>query len=175
VSGINASGQLVCTADVGGSAGGDLTDVLQGTGISVSNSAGPQPTVSLDLTYADARYLIRDEASSVSSSMIVNGAVGSADLATNAVTTSAITAGSVTNAKLSLTISEYSATATSSTEVCSGIVNYKFCALSQVSWVNQTSTATNQWCRVAFDGGGQFRVCARAETGRGVTCSMSCF
>jgi hypothetical protein len=37
-----------CDADVGGAGSGDVTDVLAGTGISVTNGAGPAPTVAID-------------------------------------------------------------------------------------------------------------------------------
>ena len=39
----------VSGAGGGGGGGGDITDVLGGDGISVANSAGPQPTVSVDI------------------------------------------------------------------------------------------------------------------------------
>jgi hypothetical protein len=39
---------------------GDVTDVFQGTGITVSNQGGPQPTVSLNTSYTDDRYLKRE-------------------------------------------------------------------------------------------------------------------
>ncbi|MDD4607139.1 MAG: hypothetical protein PHS07_02255 [Patescibacteria group bacterium] len=35
---------------------GDITDVLAGTGITVTNSGGPQPTVSLNASYTDGLY-----------------------------------------------------------------------------------------------------------------------
>ncbi len=47
--GVNTDGSLKCRADVDTNAGGDITAVLAGTGISVSNGASGAATVSLNL------------------------------------------------------------------------------------------------------------------------------
>jgi hypothetical protein len=47
-----------CAADDNTGTGGDLTDVLAGPGINVTNGAGPAPTVSLNTTFTDGRYLM---------------------------------------------------------------------------------------------------------------------
>jgi hypothetical protein len=68
---INADGTVVCEADDTG------TVYTAGTGISVSGG-----TIALDTTYADGRYVNVGEANSVTSAMIVDGSVGSADVNT---------------------------------------------------------------------------------------------
>ena len=50
---IAEDGTVTCEATAGG--GGDITDVLQGAGLSVTNPGGPQPTVGIDETYTQRR------------------------------------------------------------------------------------------------------------------------
>ncbi len=53
------NGSQICTAANGlcGTGSGDITDVNAGTGITVLNPTGPAPTVSLNTTFTDSRYL----------------------------------------------------------------------------------------------------------------------
>ncbi len=69
-------------------AGGDLTSVTSGDSyITVTNGAGPDPSITLNLTNTDARYVNANESNSVSSVMLQVGAVGdSLNLANNIVT-----------------------------------------------------------------------------------------
>ncbi|NIP32528.1 MAG: hypothetical protein GWO10_23430, partial [candidate division Zixibacteria bacterium] len=53
---INQDGTVSCEVDdVGVGGGGDITDVLEGAGISVTNSGGPAPTVAIDDSYTQRR------------------------------------------------------------------------------------------------------------------------
>jgi hypothetical protein len=79
-----ASGQIMkwngtawqCDTDNGGSSGGDLTDVLAGTGITVTNGAGPQPSVALDTVFTDGRYAETATGNTFTGNQTFNAAAG---------------------------------------------------------------------------------------------------
>ena len=77
VTGVNGSGGLVCGPDLAGS--GDITGVYSGTGLTGGSGSG-EVTLSLDTTYADGRYVNEGQAGSITSAMITDGQVGSADI-----------------------------------------------------------------------------------------------
>jgi hypothetical protein len=79
----NPAGDVVCSSY----ADGDITDVLAGSGISVTNQTGPQPTVAI-------------ATGGVTSTHIADGTIAAADLADNSVTSSKIADSNVTSAKI---------------------------------------------------------------------------
>jgi hypothetical protein len=74
---VHDDGTVTCEP-VGGTAG-DITAVNAGEGLSGGGASGPV-TLTLDLPYADGRYVNEAQDDSVTSAMIVNGAVNSSDL-----------------------------------------------------------------------------------------------
>jgi hypothetical protein len=64
---------------------GDVTDVVAGTGVLVTNPGGPQPTVSLDTSYADGHYVNEAQANSVTAAMVTDNTLTATDLLTNVV------------------------------------------------------------------------------------------
>lgn len=69
ISVINADGTVSCEPDdVGG--GGDITDVLSGTGILITNPGGPQPTVNVD--YAQVQKRVTNGCAAGSSIRLIN-------------------------------------------------------------------------------------------------------
>lgn len=74
---VHEDGTVTCEP-VGGAAG-DITAVNAGEGLSGGGASG-SVTLMLDLPYADGRYVNEAQDDSVTSAMIVNGAVNSSDL-----------------------------------------------------------------------------------------------
>jgi hypothetical protein len=74
---IAEDGTVTCEAD--DDSGGDITAVHAGEGLSGGGTTGPV-TLTLDLPYADGRYVNEAQEDSVTSVMIVNGTVTSSDL-----------------------------------------------------------------------------------------------
>ena len=65
---INQDGTAVCESD--DNSGGDITDILAGSGISVTNPSGPQPTVGID--YAQAQQRVSSGCAAGSSIRLIN-------------------------------------------------------------------------------------------------------
>jgi hypothetical protein len=121
-----------CVSVSGGA--GDLTDVLQGTGVIVTNSAGPQPSVALNTTYVDANYVGQSEYANLDTD-------STNDLTTSTVFTNASTSRfnitGVYNA-LVLVVGANSLTGTDIDE--STLVLTTPYQSSAVGWVNTTTT-----------------------------------
>ncbi len=79
---INADGTVTCEIDDVGT--GDIEGVTAGTGLTGGGTSGTV-TLNLDTAYTDGRYVNTGEASSVTSSMIVNGTITSSDVDTSSV------------------------------------------------------------------------------------------
>jgi len=109
---VNSS--LICVGGTCGSSFGDLTDVLAGYGITVDNSAGPQPRVNLSssaagtgLSYSlgvlnlnssyetgsiyDSRFVNEGQANSISNSMIQSNAINTTQIIDGTITASDLT------------------------------------------------------------------------------------
>ena len=77
VTGVNGSGGLLCGTDQ--TSYGDITAVYAGTGLT-GGGIFNDVTLSLDTSYTDGRYVNEGQANSITSAMITDGQVGSADI-----------------------------------------------------------------------------------------------
>jgi hypothetical protein len=81
ISAINGDGTVTC---VSGGGTGDITGVTAGTGLSGGGTSGTV-TLGLDTTYADGRYVNTGESDAITSSMIVDSTITSADVDSSSV------------------------------------------------------------------------------------------
>ncbi|MBW2263105.1 MAG: hypothetical protein JRG91_14120 [Deltaproteobacteria bacterium] len=81
IAAINGDGTVTC---VTGGGTGDITGVTAGTGLTGGGISGTV-TLNLDTAYTDGRYVNTGEASSVTSSMIVNNSITSTDVDSSSV------------------------------------------------------------------------------------------
>ncbi len=88
VTGVDAAGKVTCAADKN-------TTYNVGTGLTISGT-----TMSLNLPYADARYILTNQADSITTGMIKDGEVSTADIKAKAVTAAQMADSTITSTQI---------------------------------------------------------------------------